>query len=67
MKKETIVTASRAEAERVAESAIDSFNAEYYEITEVKVKRKWDNTEAIKGETLDEMNIATKLCLLSER
>ena len=40
MKKETIVTASRAEAERVAESAIKSFNAEYYEITEVKVKRK---------------------------
>lgn len=40
MKKEIIVTASRKEAERIAESAIKSFDAEYYEITEVKIKRK---------------------------
>ena len=45
---------------------IAEFN-ESESVREIEIEILWDNTEAIKGETLDEMNIATKLCLLSER
>jgi len=35
--KKTIITASKAEAETIAESAVNSFDAEYYSITEIKI------------------------------